>query len=395
LDEQRVSPITQDGNTGMKSSLERWNQYVLTSGNDLQTMLNAHFAERERNLVFILGKGFDPRMNLGVKAVLSAGGAGARAVVLLDFDEGPDSPSVSYEPRVKRNVSELEQLIGTRCKLSVNKVQMFSTERRRIVARSAAGLITDLNTFKGTTDYVVDVSSLPRGIFYPLIAKLLHLIDQIPDAKQKPNLMILVGESAALDGLITDDGIDEDADYLHPFRGGAEREATAALPKVWLPILGERQAVQLARINDLVRPDEICVVLPSPSINPRRGDDLILEYRQLLYDELMVDPRNFVFASELNPFEAYKQLRRAIVHYNEALMPLGGCRSILTSVSSKLLSLSALLAAYELKEAHFDISVAHIECDGYKIQSEDAAIEAATERTSLFGLWLTGEFYVS
>jgi hypothetical protein len=378
----------------MKQYRERWNQYVLSSGNDLQVMLNGHLAERERNLVLILGKGFDPRMNLGVRAILSAAGAGKREVVLLDFDEGPDSPSVTYEVRVKKNVSELEKLVAKNCKLSVQKVPMYSAERRRIVARAAAGLINDLNNFKGTTDFIVDVSSLPRGIFFPLIAKLLHLIDRLPESGQKPNLMILVGENAALDGLITDDGIDEDADYLHPFRGGAERESTASLPKVWLPILGERQAVQLARINDLVRPDEICAVLPSPSINPRRGDDLILEYRQLLYDELMVDPRNFVFASELNPFEAYKQLRRAIVHYTEALRPLGGCRSILTSVSSKLLSLSALLAAYELKEAHFDISVAHIECDGYRIQSEEA-LDAAAEHTSLYGLWLTGESYVT
>jgi hypothetical protein len=378
----------------MKEDSERWNQYVFANGNDLQTMLNAHFADGERNLVFILGKGFDPRMNLGVGATLSAAGAGRREVILLDYDEGPDSPSVSYAARVKKNISELDRLIGTRCTLSVQKVPMFSAERRRIVARAAAGLINDLNSFKGTTDFVVDVSSLPRGIFFPLIAKLLHLIDRFPGSGQRPNLIILVGENAALDGLITDDGIDEDADYLHPFRGGAEREATAAHPKVWLPILGERQAVQLARINDLVRPDEICVVLPSPSINPRRGDDLILEYRQLLYDELMVDPRNFVFASELNPFEAYKQLRRAIVHYTEALRPLGGCRSILTSVSSKLLSLSALLAAYELKGARFDISVAHIECDGYRIQSEEA-LDAVAEHTNLYGLWLTGEFYVT
>jgi len=357
-------------------------------------MLNAHFAERERNLTFILGKGFDPRMNLGLKAVLAAAGGGARQVILLDFDEGPDSPSVSYDAKVKANVAELERLVSKRCMLSIRKVTMFSSERRRVVARSSAALITDLNDFKGKSDFIVDVSSLPRGIFFPLVAKLLHLIDRVPERAPRPNLMVIVGENAALDGLITDDGIDEDADYLYPFRGGAEREATASHPKVWLPILGERQIVQLARINDLVRPDEICAVLPSPSIDPRRGDDLILEYRRLLYDELRVDPRNFVFASELNPFEAYKQLRRAIVHYTQALHPLGGCRSILTSVSSKLLSLSALLAAYELKEEHFDISVAHTECDGYKIEDEEA-LHAAASQTNLYGLWLTGEFYVT
>ena len=68
--------------------------------------------------------------------------------------------------------------------------------------------------------------------------------------------------------------------------------------------------------------------------------------------------------------------------------------SILTAVSSKLLSLSALLAAYELKEEGFDVSVAHIECDGYKIQDE-GELDAAGDETVLYGLWLTGEMYAT
>ena len=86
----------------------------------------------------------------------------------------------------------------------------------------------------------MDVSSLPRGIFFPLIAKLLHLIDNVTDPRLRPNLAI-VAENAAMDSLIAEAEIDEDADYLHPFRGTAEREATASHPKVWFPILGEGQ----------------------------------------------------------------------------------------------------------------------------------------------------------
>jgi hypothetical protein len=394
LVDKGLSTGRKDWNPYMKTAEERWDRHVLASGVELHGMLNAHFAEHERNVVFYLGKGFDPRMNLGLKAVLAADGKGTREVVLLDFHEGQDSPSLRYQTRVDQNLRELERLIGDRCKLSVQSLKVFSLERRRILARSAAALVASLDGHESVTDFVVDVSSLPRSIFFPLIAKLLHLIDRLPALRGKPNLVVLVGENARMDGLIADDGIDEDADYLFPFRGRAEREATAAHPKVWVPILGERQEFQLARINDLVKPDEISAVLPSPSKNPRRGDDLILEYRRFLYDELVVDPRSFIFASELNPFEAYRQLRHAITHYTEALKPLGGCRSILTAVSSKLLSLSALLAAYELKEEGFDVSVAHIECDGYKIQDE-GELDAAGDETVLYGLWLTGEMYAT
>jgi len=36
-------------------------------------------------------------------------------------------------------------------------------------------------------------------------------------------------------------------------------------------------------------PDEICPVLPFPALNPRRGDNLVLEYRDLLFDRLRID----------------------------------------------------------------------------------------------------------
>jgi hypothetical protein len=59
-----------------------------------------------------------------------------------------------------------------------------------------------------------------------------------------------------------------------------------------------------------------------------------------------------------------------------------------------LLSLSALLAAHELKEEGFDVSVAHIECDGYKIENEEE-LDGAVSYTALYGLWLTGEMYAA
>src|SRR5205823_6362511 len=114
----------------------------------------------------------------------------------------------------------------------------------------------------------VDVSSLPRSVYFPVVAKLLFLVDGISDGRG-PNLFALVTESAVLDRRIVEEGIDDDADYIHPFRGGVEREATASWPRVWFPLIGEGQQLQLTRIYDLINPAEICPLLPSPSMNPR------------------------------------------------------------------------------------------------------------------------------
>jgi hypothetical protein len=44
-------------------------------------------------VLFVLGKGFDPRMCLGLAALMQAGGAGRRHVLSVTLEEGPLSPS--------------------------------------------------------------------------------------------------------------------------------------------------------------------------------------------------------------------------------------------------------------------------------------------------------------
>ena len=246
---------------------------------------------------------------------------------------------------------------------------------------------------KGFTDIFVDVSSLPRSVYFPVIAKLLFLLDSM-DGSSKPNLFVLVSESAVLDAHITEEGIDEDADYIHPFRGAVERESAAGRPKVWFPLLGENQIVQLKRIYDLINPAEICPLLPAPSVNPRRGDELVMEYRELLFDQLRVEARNFIYASETNAFEAYRQLRRAILHYGKALKPLGGSNAVISANSSKLLSVGALLAAYELKRSGVNIAIAHVEAHGYTMRESEANnLDELANESRLHGLWLSGDCY--
>jgi hypothetical protein len=170
------------------------------------------------------------------------------------------------------------------------------------------------------------------------------------------------------------------------FGGGFDEEATQT-PTVWIPLLGEHRTTQFDRIRDLVKPDELCPVLPSPSRNPRRADDIVIEYQRLLFDELLLDPREFLYASEQNPFEVYRKLRTTVSHYSSVFGLLGGCRIALSTLSSKLMSLGALLAAYELKQLGYHIGVAHIECQGYTLGSHE--VKAA----ELVGLWLAGECF--
>ena len=123
-----------------------------------------------------------------------------------------------------------------------------------------------------------------------------------------------------------------------------------------------------------------------------RTDNLLVEYRELLFDRLRVDQRNFIYVDEQNPFEVYRELHRTITHYNKALKTLGGCQVVISALGSKLLSIGALLAAYELKDYGSGVGIAHVESRGYNFENEKDTEKVLSE-TTLSTLWLEGDCY--
>ncbi|MGQ0552234.1 MAG: hypothetical protein ACT4PU_03350 [Planctomycetota bacterium] len=367
----------------------RWRNYVL--GNDTVAMWRTLFNEKKRDVLYVLGLGFDERMCLGIEAVFAAGGEGRRDVCLLTFDEGPESASRAHGDLRAANATRIEAVVaadGRTCRR--RNIRLVSDEGRPIGGRSITREFEGPAEFSAYTDVVVDVSALPRGLYFPLLAKLLSVFDQVKTDGVVRNLHVIVAHSPVLDSAIQDEGIDE-ATFLHGFSAAEfEREATREQPRVWIPVLGRGQLVQLDRILELVKPDEICPVLPSPAQNPREADDLMLEYRELLFDQLRVEPRNIIYASEANPFEVYRQIVRSVRHYRRALAPLSGCKAVVSAMSSKLSSIGALLAAYELRSGsaddRVDVGVAHVEARGYALNRP-----AEVPDPTLHSLWLAGE----
>jgi len=372
---------------------DRWASYVHVSGDSVRIFLEEHLSTQDKNKksCLIVGRGFDPRMIGGATALSAVLDPKQLSIMVLVFAEGPTSPSRKYDELVRKNIGTLTKMVPEG-QIQERMITMFSSEGRRITSRSAESVFRSVDEFIGFDNIFVDVSSLPRSVYFPVVAKILHLLDAVKDGVP-PNLFVLVSESAELDRRIMDEGIDEDADYIHPFRGAIERESAAGRPKVWFPLLGENQRIQLTRINDLINPAEICPLLPSPAVDPRRGDNLVVEYRELLFDQLRVETRNFVYASETNAFEAYRQLRRAILHYAEALEPLGGSNAVISANSSKLLSVGALLAAYELKCEGADIAIAHVEAHGYILKGSYDDLDRLASESRLQCLWLSGSCY--
>jgi hypothetical protein len=389
MDGETATAITVD--PGM--SINRWNYYSLLRASQL-----SHFwAERlsgDTNLLCILGLGFDPRTCDAIRMLKNAGGTGRRDVILIQFDEGPDSPSHNFAVQVAENRQRLVDLLNGTGELKPRQLKVKDDDGRRVESVNAARLFSNVAEFANYQDVIFDISALPRGIYFPILAKLLHLHDEgrrIGARTRLPSIHVLVAENAGLDTRIRQEGVDESASFVHGFSGGAQQEASASVPCVWMPLLGEGQEQQFRVIQDFVKPSEVLPVLPSPARNPRRADDLVVEYREILFDSLRLDPRNFIYAHEQNPFEVYRQLHSVIARYRRSLHPLGGARFVLSGLSSKLMSLGPLLVAYELKQQNI-VGLAHVSSNGYQFDDVQPN-ETTSSQTELFGLSVAGEYY--
>ena len=366
----------------------RWSDYVLLRGSEFDSFWAEHGNEDGRRVLFIVGRGFDPRGPLGLARLVHAAVKCSIDVFALELLDESTSGSTDQREAAEANWQAIRKTVGSRGSIKSHAVPFRSDDGRRIAARSAANIFVEETALDGYTDVVVDISAMPRVIYFPLISRLIYFYDErTTTSKPRPNIHIIVSEDPHLDTLIREYGVDESAGYLHPFEGPFNLEAKGGRPTVWIPVLGEGRTTQFDRIYDLVKPDEVCPVLPFPARNPRRSDDIVMEYQNLLFDQLRIEPRNIIYASEFNPFDVYREVRGTAIHYHKVLGLVGGCRVALSAMCSKVMSLGILLVAYELKSSDVGIGIAHVECQGYEIP-RDAPLDMEP-----VGLWVAGECY--
>lgn len=317
----------------------RWRDYVLVRGATFDSFWAEHGNEDGRRVLFIVGRGFDPRATLGLLRLAKGSEKCAIDVLALELIDESISGTTDHREAAAANWRTIGSTVGTRGSVKSYPVQFRSSDGRRIAARSAANILADEATLDGYTDVVVDISAMPRVVYFPLVSRLIYFHNERSKAaKPAPNVHMIVSEDPHLDTVIREHGIDETAAFLHPFEGPFNREAKGGHATVWIPVLGEGRTTQFDRIYDLVKPDEVCPVLPSPARNPRRGDDIVMEYQNLLFDQLRIEPRNIIYASEFNPFDVYRQVRGTALHYHDVLGLIGGCRVALSAMCSKVMS---------------------------------------------------------
>ncbi len=379
---------------------QRWENYVLNSSETFTSFWQTYLKDRDKQILFIIGVGFDPRSIDRLTEISQLTTSSTKEVIALRYyGNQQEADSDFTPPEVKLNVDKLSGLLsqGDISSVKSKHVVLRSDDDKHIASINATRLFTKLSEIQKFTDIVVDISAMPRGIFIPLINKLLSMIDKHnEDTDRKMNLHVVITENVSLDSKIQDLGSADEATFIHGFNV-PEQALTKDQKKVWIPLLGESQTEQFNLIRKSIEPVETCVVLPFPSKNLKRGDFIIDEYKDLLFNDNDFEPRNIVYVNESNPFHVYRLISQTIDRYQKSFGLLDGCKVIISALSSKVLSLGAFMAVYEAKKSDQpgqNVGIKQVESMSHKI--EEKAVKDVTgilkESISIHA-WLAGEPY--
>jgi hypothetical protein len=360
----------------------RWADYVMGRDDTSQSVEELWRAALPNGGVtlFVLGAGFDPRAVVALVRFLDL--AGPQLVRVLSIALATTTADRLTVQLAQANRGAMEA-ISTK-----PNVDWRTLPYPDVAEASSAGLLLARSVLSDghlndVRYVVVDVSALPGGIYFPLIGALLQYCDE---GKLEAEIQVFACDNPELDEAIVVAGLGQPA-TVGGFKHGLDLETSRSGTRVWAPVLGSGHKEALAILSDRLRADETCPVLPFPARRPRLADDILLEYRQLLFETVFVEPRNFIYGDETNPFDLYRQLSSLQERYRTNLEPIGDSTVVVSTHASKLLSVGALLAAYE---AH--LPVVSVPAADYAL-AQDVDVPRLAEQNRLVCLWLHGAPY--
>lgn len=331
--------------------------------------------------MYVLGVGFDPRALVGLQRFLAAPHRVPPVVALVELPPPSPASGLSARALASDNQAAFESIVDG---YEVRRVQHEEVHSRANAGPRVARAVTDLGFVQGIAQLLIDISSLPASLYFPLVAASLAAthrgLEGFPG-----EIQVIACENPAIDAAIEKLGVGEAA-IVGGFRGSLEHESDPTGTVIWAPVLGERAGPALQAIHNLLAPGDVCPVLPFPARNPRRGDELVLEHQIVLFDELRVNPASVIYADERNPFDLYRTLSRLQADFTHALAELQPSTVVLSSHTSKLLSLGVLLAAFE-----HQLPIVAAPAIDYELADVDLAALGAAN--SLTCAWLEGTPY--
>jgi hypothetical protein len=361
----------------------RWLDYVLADGVRIrpEELWWAATTAKVGRPMYVMAVGFDPRCLVGVERFLETYKSDTPTVVVIGLP--PPQPTTDQEvvELATTNQSKFNTLTQ---RVDVRRIDYPVVHEAASAGPAIARSLSDPSLLEEVGLLTIDVSAIPADLYFPLIKVAIEVADD--SQRQWPkDVMVVACENPGIDAMITEEGV-ESAIRVRGFSAQFGTDSEILGPRIWAPVLGENAEPALRAIHEWLKPDDICPVLPFPAHDPRRGDALVIDYQTVLFDAFKVRPTNFIFADERNPFDLYQTLGRLREDYVNSLKLLGATTLVVSTHSSKLLSVGALLSAVEL-----DLPVLSAPPTDYAFAPID--LGAAMGNNRLACAWLTGQPY--
>ena len=359
---------------------DKWNDYVMFGGHDEISEFFKHYYERRKgHLLFIIGKGFDPRMNNILQLLLATETSIKLTCLLVDF---PSSEVSEYQDFIDKNIAEFVNLSeGHFDILPISASFSEGTTKGNLLLRKKLETIS----FSDYSDIILDVSSLPKAVYFNIVKYVCEIIKD----DQHSNVFVAASENVKIDESIQEARGDE-VEPILGFMADWNRTSMMNKNRVMICLLGEGKQDVLSDLFAKDNVSDVYPVLPFPSENPRRNDDLLLEYSRFLSKESRVEPQNIIFAHESNPFELYRILSRFKREYGATLrlIPEDVVYHV-AILTSKLLSIGALLFGLENPE---DVLIYDISAVDYTI-IDKGNLFILNKDSKPYLMWIKGEAY--
>lgn len=187
-------------------------------------------------------------------------------------------------------------------------VEVIASDGATVAGRRAVNIASGWYTEK-YSDIVVDGSGMSRGICFPLLRQAMELGE-----KMGANVHVVLASNNHRTVKLDSESNDR-ADWIHGFQANMELDSMSDALTLWMPQLSHGSAAQLAvmrkHLDSLhVALAELCPIIPFPSLDPRRGDELLFECRSVLQGEVGDERLNVIYAHESDPMDVFQTIAR-------------------------------------------------------------------------------------
>lgn len=359
---------------------DHWGNCITHFDDGVAKFIMEYFADNNRTCLLVAGAGFDPRSQ-AIASILSTALGPRLKAVLIREERGQSDPILLAQ--AESNERAIRALVAD---VEVWTIPIFSeTDNAPIGGTRIAERLRTLTPAADLTDIVLDISAMSLGIFYPA-AKI--LLDR-SEADSKLNFHVIVASDPVLDSRI----VGEPASRAQPvrgFNGPNLQQSDLRQAKIWLPQLASMRREPLRRIKVAIEDVyKVCPILPFPASDPRRADALIQEYGEEIRGDWAVDARDFMYASESNPLDAFRSIETLKKRYDKTVEGVFQPQLILSPGGSKVMAIGALMAAIR-----YDLAVHHVEALRYDIVPIPNPVET-NKKLSFVHVWLDGPIYAS